>query len=144
MWLAPEAITTWAAVGGGKRGGQLQYSDLAIETALTLRLLFHLPLRQTEGFLTSIFWMLNLDLSAPDHTTLSRRGQHLDPTLRRAPAGAGTHLIVDSTGLSIVGEGDMGCCETWRTGQERLEEAASRCRPIGCDRLPRLDRRECR
>ena len=106
LWLAPEAITTWAAAGGGKRGGQLQYSDLAIETALTLRLIFHLPLRQTEGFLTSIFWMLDLDLSAPDHTTLSRRGQHLDPTFRRAPAGAGTHLIVDSTGLSIVGEGE--------------------------------------
>ena len=106
LWLAPEAITTWAAAGVGKRGGQLPYSDLAIETALTLRLIFHLPLRQTEGFLTSIFWMLDLDLSAPDHTTLSRRGQHLDPTFRRAPAGAGTHLIVDSTGLSIVGEGE--------------------------------------
>ena len=105
MWLAPEAITTWAAAGVGKRGGPLQDSDLAIDTALTLRLIFHLPLRQTEGFLTSIFWMLDLDLSAPDHTTRSRRGQHLDPTFRRAPAGAGTPLIVDSTGLSIVGDG---------------------------------------
>ena len=82
LWFAPEAIATWEAVGGGTRGGQLQYSDLAIETALTLRLLFHLPLRQTEGFLTSIFGMLDLDFSAPDHTTLSRRGQHLDLTLR--------------------------------------------------------------
>ena len=96
MWLAPDAIATWEAVGVGKRGGQLQYSDLAIETALTLRLIFHLPLRQTEGFLTSIFGMLGLALSAPDHTTLSRRGQHLDLTLRRAPAGVGLHLIVDS------------------------------------------------
>ena len=101
LWFAPEAIATWEAVGVGTRGGQRQYSDLAIETALTLRLLFHLPLRQTEGFLTSIFWMLGLDLSAPDHTTLSRRGQYLEPTFRRAPAGADTHLIVDSTGLSI-------------------------------------------
>ena len=58
VWLAPDAIATWEAVGVGKRGGQLQYSDLAIETALTLRLIFHLPLRQTEGFLTSIFGML--------------------------------------------------------------------------------------
>ena len=99
VWLAPDAIATWEAVGVGKRGGQRQYSDLAIETALTLRLIFHLPLRQTEGFLTSIFGMLGLDLSAPDHTTLSRRGQHLDLPLRRAPAGAGLHLIVDSTGL---------------------------------------------
>ena len=45
MWLAPDAIATWEAVGVGKRGGQLQYSDLAIETALTLRLIFHLPVR---------------------------------------------------------------------------------------------------
>ena len=111
LWLAPEAITAWAAAGNGKRGGQLQYSDLAIETALTLRLLFHLPLRQTEGFLTSIFSMLDLDLSAPDHTTLSRRGQHLDLTLRCAPAGAGTHLIVDSTGLSIAGEGEWAAAK---------------------------------
>ena len=62
MWLAPDAIATWEAVGVGKRGGQRQYSDLAIETALTLRLIFHLPLRQTEGFLTSIFGMLGLAL----------------------------------------------------------------------------------
>ena len=63
VWLAPDAIATWEAVGVGKRGGQRQYSDLAIETALTLRLIFHLPLRQTEGFLTSIFGMLGLELS---------------------------------------------------------------------------------
>ena len=91
LWLTPEAIATWEAVGVGKRGGQLQYSEVAIETALTLRLIFHLPLRQTEGFLRSIFGMLCLDLSAPDHTTLSRRGQHLDLALRRLPAGAGIH-----------------------------------------------------
>ena len=105
LWLAPEAITPWAAAGVGQRGGPLQYSDLAIATALTLRRIFPLPLRQTEGVLTSIVGMLDLDLSAPDHTTRSRRGQHLDPTVRRAPAGAGTPLIVDRTGLSIVGDG---------------------------------------
>ena len=117
VWLAPAAIATWEAVGVGTRGGQLQYSDLAIETALTLRLIFHLPLRQTEGFLTSIFGMLGLDLSAPDHTTLSRRGQPLHLTRRRAPAGAGMHLIVDSTGLSIVGEGEWAAAKHGRRGR---------------------------
>ena len=111
MWLAPEAIATWEAVGVGKHSGQLQYSDLAIEVALTLRLIFHLPLRQTEGFLTSIFRMLRLDLFVPDHTTLSRRGQHLDLALRRVPTGEGLHLIVDSTGLSIVGEGEWAAAK---------------------------------
>ena len=85
-------------MGVGTRGEQRQYSDLAIETALTLRLIFHLPLRQTEGFLTSIFGMLGLDLSAPDHTTRSRRGQHLDLPLLRAPAGAGLLLLSSSNG----------------------------------------------
>ena len=50
LWLSPEAIATWRPVGVGTCGGQQQYSDVAIETALTLRLLFHLPLRQAEGF----------------------------------------------------------------------------------------------
>ncbi len=76
--MSPEAIATWEPAGVGTRGGQRQYSDVAIETALTLRLLFHLPFRQTEGFLHSLFGMMGIDLSAPDHTTLSRRGQYLD------------------------------------------------------------------
>ena len=105
LWLTPDAIATWAAAGVDRRSGQLQYSDLAIETALTLSLIFHVPLRQTEGFLTSIFGMLGVDLTAPDHTTFSRRGQHLALALRRARPGTSLHLIVDSTGLSIVGEG---------------------------------------
>jgi IS5 family transposase len=106
LWVSPEAIATWAPAGVGTRGGQRQYSDVAIETALTLRLVFHLPLRQTEGFLQSLFGMMGLELVAPDHTTLSRRGQHLDLTRARVPTGKGLHLIVDSTGLSIVGEGE--------------------------------------
>jgi hypothetical protein len=98
LWMSPEAIATWAPTGAGTRGGQRKYSDVAIETALTLRLLFHLPLRQAEGFLHSLFGMMGMDLSAPDHTTLFRRGQHLDLKLDRVPTGTGVHLIVDSTG----------------------------------------------
>ena len=55
--------------------------------------------------MTSIFGRLGVDLTAPDHTTLSRRGQHLALALRRARPGTRRHLIVDSTGLAIVGEG---------------------------------------
>ena len=124
LWLTPVAIATWEAVGVGKRGGQLQYSEVALETALTLRLIFHLPLRQTEGFLRSIFGMLCLDLSAPDHTTLSRRGQHLDLAPRRLPAGAGIHLLVDSTGLSTVGEGEWAAAKHGGRGTRGIYEAA--------------------
>ena len=65
-----------------------------------------LALRQVEGFLQSLFGMLGLELDAPDHTTLSRRGQHFDLPRVRSPTGTGLHLFVDSTGLSILGEGE--------------------------------------
>ena len=106
IWVSPAAIAAWEPDGAGTRGAQRKYSDLAIESALTLRLLFHLPLRQTEGFLTSLCVLMGLDLRSPDHTTLSRRGQHLDRRLRGVPRRAGLHLIIDSTGLSIAGEGE--------------------------------------
>jgi hypothetical protein len=77
LWLTPEAVAAWTPCRSGTRGGQRRYSDLAIETALTLRLIYHLPLRQTEGFLNALFAMMKVDLSAPDYTTLSRRGQHV-------------------------------------------------------------------
>jgi hypothetical protein len=111
VWLSPEVIATWKPAGVRKRGGKLKYCDVSIKAALTLRLLFNLPLRQTEGFLNSLFAMMGLDLSAPDHTTLSRRSQHLDVRLRRIPTGEVTHLIVDSTGLSIVGEGEWAAAK---------------------------------
>ena len=84
---------------------------------LTLRLLFHLPLRQAEGFVHSLFGMMGLAIAAPDHTTLSRRGQRLDVRLRRVPTGTGLHLIVDSTGLSIVGEGEWAAAKHGGRGQ---------------------------
>jgi IS5 family transposase len=111
LWLSPEAVSKWKPRGLGKRGGQRKYSDLAIETALTLRLVFHLPLRQTEGFITSVFVMMGINLEVPDHTTLSRRSQHLGAQLRRVLTGKPMHLIVDSTGLSIVGEGEWAAAK---------------------------------
>ena len=67
------------------RGGQKRFSDLAITTTLTLRLVFRLPLRQAEGFLRSVLSLMDVDLEAPDHTTLSRRSRRLDVELHRVP-----------------------------------------------------------
>ena len=67
VWLSSEVIAAWTPRRSGRRGGQRRYSDLAIETALTLRLLSHLPLRQAEGFLHALFGMMRLDLAAPDY-----------------------------------------------------------------------------
>ncbi len=111
VWLSSEAIAAWTASRSGRRGGQRRYSDLAIETAMTLRLLYHLPLRQAEGFLHALFGIMRLDLSVPDYTTLSRRSQHLRRCLRPVPPGEGLHLVLDSTGLSIVGAGEWAAAK---------------------------------
>jgi len=117
LWISSDAIDSWTRLPSGKRGGQRKYSDLAIETAITLRLVFHLPLRQAEGFLRSLFDLMGLWLEVPDHTTLSRRSQHLDVRLRRIATDKPMHLIVDSTGLSIVGEGEWAAAKHGKRGK---------------------------
>ena len=71
IWFTPEAIAGWKAQARTTPGGQRHYSDLAIETALTLRAVFRLALRQSEGLIGSIMQLLEIDLPVPDHTTLS-------------------------------------------------------------------------
>ena len=122
IWWSRVASAAWKPEGTRTRGAPPTYSDLAIETALTLRLLFHLPLRQAEGFLTSRFHLMGLDLRSPDHTTLSRRGQHLNLTLRRVPRRAALHLVIDSTGLSMVGEGEWAAAKHGRRGRRGGEK----------------------
>jgi hypothetical protein len=69
VWFTPEAITAWVAAPRTSRGGQPSYSDLAIATTLTLRAVFGLALRQTEGLIGSIIRLLGLDLPVPDYST---------------------------------------------------------------------------
>jgi hypothetical protein len=83
IWFTEEALAGWKAQPRTTPGGQRHYSDLAIETALTLRAVFRLALRQSEGLIGSIMRMLDIDLPVPDHTTLSRRG----PVCRFTPTG---------------------------------------------------------
>ena len=107
LWISQDAIDAWTPPQTGKRGAQPVYSDLAIETALTFRLLFHLALRQTEGFLGSILRLMDLTLPCPDHTTLSRRNATVvvRRKIDRAPQGP-VDVIVDSTGLKVCGQGE--------------------------------------
>src|ERR1700677_1271844 len=87
-------------------GAQRHYSDLAIETALTLRAVFRLALRQSEGLIASIMRLPEIDLPVPAHTTLSRRACGLPiPKWARIETGD-LHLIVDSTGLKLRGAGE--------------------------------------
>ncbi len=112
LWISEDAIESWKPAPTGLRGAQRKFSDHAIETALTLRAcLQKLPLRQAEGFLRSVLSLMGVNLEAPDHTTLSRRSQRLDLALSPPPANEPIHLIVDSTGLSIVGEGEWAAAK---------------------------------
>jgi hypothetical protein len=112
VWFSAEAIETWAAEPRTTRGGQPWYSALAILTALTLKAVFRLAFRQTEGLIGSVVGLLGLALRVPDHTTLSRRAATLEvPRPRRPSTKAGgdaepLHLLVDSTGLKLCGAGE--------------------------------------
>ena len=106
VWFTEEATAAWRAAPRTTRGGQPWYSPLAITTALTLRAVFRLALRQTEGLIGSILHLLGLDLSVPDHSTLSRRAETLAvPCPRSSPGSGPVHLLVDSTGLKLGGPG---------------------------------------
>ena len=91
----------------GKRGAQPVYADIAIETALALRLLFHLPLRQTEGFLGSVLRLMGLLLPCPDHTTLSRRNATIGMRQQVDRASKGSiSLSIYTTGVKVCGQGE--------------------------------------
>lgn len=96
-------------------------SDIAIETGLALRLVLHQPLRQTEGALRSIVGLLGVDVKIPDHTTFSRRGGRPMILPKRIERGEPLHILVDSTGVKIYGEGEwrdqkhgIRSCRRWR------------------------------
>ena len=120
MWFTPEAVAAWQAEPRTGRGGQPSYSALAIATALTLRAVFRLALRQTEGLIGSVLQLLGLDLPVPDHSTLSRLAETL--AVRRPRRGPEpVHLPVDSTGLKLCGPGEWLAekhgtkrCRAWR------------------------------
>jgi hypothetical protein len=106
VWFTDEAVAAWRAEPRTTPGGQPHYSNLAITTALTMRVVFGLALRQTEGLIGSVIELLGLDLPVPDYSTLSRRAKTLEvPPVRRTGAGP-LRLLVDSTGLKLCGAGE--------------------------------------
>ncbi|WP_171181223.1 IS5 family transposase [Ruegeria sp. HKCCD8929] len=122
IWVSEDVVENWASPRRKTRGGQARYSDLAIEICLTLRAVFRLPLRQTQGFMRSIARLMGIDLVVPDFSTLSRRGQGLRIAQNRRAASKPITLIVDSTGLKVRGgngwheekHGTRKARKTWR------------------------------
>jgi hypothetical protein len=105
FWLSDDFAQTWRYIGKTQRGAQFDYSDQAIRIMLTMKEVFHLTNREVEGFMRSVFQLLQLDLAVPDHSTLSKRGKRLHVDLPKKARGP-LNLVMDSTGLKIYGEGE--------------------------------------
>lgn len=103
IWFNEKAIRSWHAKHNGKPGRPKIYSNFAIETAGIIHLVFHLPYRQTEGFLKSIVKMMRLDLQIPDYSTISRRLKNLSVSMRPVNYKKGVHIIIDTSTLSVHG-----------------------------------------
>lgn len=101
LWIDTSTLAAWREASGYRT-----YTDLAIEVCLRVRVVFGLPLRQTEGFLEGLALALSLDLQVPDYSTISRRSASLEVTVPHLPVVGPVHLAVDSTGLKIYGEGE--------------------------------------
>ncbi len=102
LWIEDAALECWQTCGPG---GQARYTDAAIQTSLMLRTAFKLPLRQTEDLMTSVLTLMDLTISVPDHTTVSRRAVTL-PVIQPASVPPGPlHVLIDSTGLQVYGTG---------------------------------------
>lgn len=108
VWISDEVIERWKPMPEGprQRGGQMEYSDRAIEYLLTLKVVFKLAYRQTEGFGRSIMALLGANVTVPDYTTLCKRSVDLTVDLPPSQVQSAKHIVVDSTGLKVYGEGE--------------------------------------
>jgi hypothetical protein len=107
VWLDPEMC--WHGKPTGKRGRCQKYSDEAVQFCLTIKSLFNLPLRQAMGMAQSVLELAGLEWQVPDFSTVSRRQKHLAVTIEAHTTTTGLHLLVDSTGIKMLGEGE------WKT-----------------------------
>jgi hypothetical protein len=104
IWFDPEM--SWDAAPTGRRGRQQTYSDAAIQTCLSMKVLFGMALRQTTGFVESLLRLVGLDWTVPDFSTLSRRQKTLAVNIPYRGSKGPLHLLIDSTGIKIEGEGE--------------------------------------
>lgn len=122
LWFDASVIDAWEHDNAASKVGRpFTYSDLAIETLLTLRELFRLPYRQTEGFGQALAKLMEADVAIPDFTSLAKRAAKLGVALEVRQATGPIDVVVDSTGLKVYGEGEwkvrqhgVGKRRTWR------------------------------
>ncbi|WP_336243386.1 IS5 family transposase, partial [Enterobacter cloacae] len=117
FWLDDEAIQAWyESATPSSRGRPQRYSDLAITTVLVIKRVFRLTLRAAQGFIDSIFSLMNVPLRCPDYSCVSRRAKSVNVSFKTPTRGEIAHLVIDSTGLKVFGEGEW---KVKKHGQER-------------------------
>jgi Transposase DDE domain len=129
IWFTEEALAAWHPAKTGARGRPQEYSDLAIETALFIRQVFHLPLRQTEGFMNSLTRLMRSTISIPDYSSISKRSISIPRHVLSQALEPGSLVIVDSTGLKVYGKDewhqekhDVPARRTWRKLHLAIDE----------------------
>ncbi len=131
VWVSEDVLSTWHnRARTGKRGKPTCYTDTAILCMATLEEVYGLPLRATEGLTRSIIKRLGVELSVPCYTTLSRRRRSLEVEMPRLKKSGPLHLVVDSTGIKVYGEGEWKVRQhgytrrrTWRKLHLGVDEA---------------------
>lgn len=131
MWVSSDVLAAWnACATHGQRGHPQTYTDTAILCMASLQEVYHLPLRATQGLLSSVVKLLKITLGVPCYTTLCRRRRALEVTLPKRAKHVPLHLIVDSTGVKIYGEGEWKVRQhgwtrrrTWRKLHIGVDEA---------------------
>ena len=117
VWFDDDHRGQWyAADRSGRRGAPRRYSDVAVQCGLVIREVFPLPLRALEGLMRSVIHLLGAGLATPDYSPFSRRAAALPVRIGRCATRGPGHLVMDSTGLKIYGEGEW---PVWRHGASR-------------------------
>jgi len=130
LWVDEAAIRSWRSSGPRQRGAQYHYADTALTCVLTLRAVYHLALRAAEGLARSVFALLEVGLPVPSYSTLSRRAAEVAVTLGTVPRSGPVHLVIDSSGFKVYGEGEWKVRQhgwskrrTWRKLHLAVDEA---------------------
>ena len=121
IYFTEDAIAGWRPEKSGARGRPREFSDIAMETVGLIRQVFHLPLRQTEGLMTSLAKVMNALIAIPDFSSISRRSIDLPKHILSKAMEPGSIVIVDSTGLKVYGKDEwhqekhgVAARRTWR------------------------------
>ncbi len=107
FWISQDLIDNWLEEElTGERGSSPKYTDEAIRAMASVKFIFHQAGRQTSGLVASIFWLMKVDVPVPDHSTVSRRIGAIEFELPLLPSKKARHIVCDSTGLKVYGEGE--------------------------------------